>query len=81
MTAYAFVILIILGALVYCLTSGKLSELGRLTFAAGLLGAVLHYAGKVAHLMALCLVLSLSACSGDAADADAGVAMDSGAVD
>jgi hypothetical protein len=81
MTAYAFVILIILGALVYCLTSGKLSELGRLTFAAGLLGAVLHYAGKVAHLMALGLLLSMSACGGDAVDDDAGVVVDAGAVD
>lgn len=40
----------IVGALVYALTSGKLSELGRVTFAVGLFWLVYTLAGKGIHL-------------------------------
>jgi Na+/phosphate symporter len=52
MSAYVFVLLLLIGVLLYFVPSNsKLQELGRITFAGGILGAVLHYAGHSAKLL------------------------------
>lgn len=47
MTVYIPVLAAIVGALIYALTHGKAAELGRITFAAGMLALLLGNASKL----------------------------------
>lgn len=51
MSAYVALIVMIIGLLMYFIPStGKLNEVGRLTYVVGLLVLLYPYAGKVFHL-------------------------------
>jgi hypothetical protein len=50
MSAYVSVIIALVGLVVYILTGGKASELGRLSFFAGLLAFLMGVARESVHL-------------------------------